>query len=107
MSSSSASSLADAGAEGHVSLDTERCRGCLLCVPICPNALFSPGQTPNAAGAMPARLDAPEYCINCLRCVDICPDRALTPAAIPAPVWPGYVYGLSLRWHRFWGPHDR
>lgn len=91
----------------HVTLDPERCQGCLLCVDVCPNELFAPGSTPNQAGDLPVEMHHPEYCINCLNCVQICPDRAFEVPELPRFNLEGRVFGLSLRWHRFWNRHDR
>lgn len=91
----------------HVTLDREKCRGCLLCLDICPNELFLRDSAPNASGALPALMRYPEYCINCMKCVAICPDQAFSVPAAPEFNLPGHVFGLSLRWHRLVGKHDR
>lgn len=90
-----------------VQLDPERCRGCELCLEICPNELFAPGQEPNAQGYFPVQMNYADYCINCLRCVQICPDLAFDVPKQPGLNWPGHVFGWSLHWHRFWNRHDR
>lgn len=84
----------------HVSLDPERCRGCQLCVGLCPNDLLVPGQTLNQRHETPVQMRYPQYCINCMRCVEICPDQAFDLPENPSYNWPGRVFGLSLRWHR-------
>jgi len=94
-------------AYAHVTLDTERCRGCQLCLDVCPNALFVPGQHLNQAGHLPVQMQYPEYCINCLRCVEICPDQAFEVPETLETNWPGRVFGWSLRWHRWLNRHDR
>ncbi len=90
--------------QAHVTLDRERCRGCLLCLDICPNDLFVRDHQPNQAGALPAAMRYEEYCINCMRCVTICPDQAFNVPEHPAFNLGGYVFGLSLRWHRLTTP---
>lgn len=90
-----------------VRLDRERCRGCLLCLDVCPNELFVRDTQPNATGALPVQMQYPEYCINCMRCVAICPDQAFDVPAFPEFNLAGYVFGLSLRWHKRLSPHDR
>ncbi len=91
----------------HVQLDTERCRGCQLCLGICPNELFKPGLTPNAASYFPVEMQNPEYCINCMRCVQICPDQAFDVPEQPTLNLEGYVFGFSLKLHRLFNRHDR
>lgn len=91
----------------RVTLDQERCRGCLLCIGICPNDLFVRDDRPNASGALPARMRYPEYCINCMRCVSICPDQAFEVPSFPEFNLGGHVFGLSLRLHRLFNPDKR
>ncbi|PKL75555.1 MAG: hypothetical protein CVV27_14765 [Candidatus Melainabacteria bacterium HGW-Melainabacteria-1] len=90
--------------KGLVELDRERCRGCLLCLDICPNELFVRDERPNASGALPALMRTPEYCLNCMRCVSICPDQAFDVPVNPAFNLAAHVFGLSLRLHRLAGP---
>lgn len=88
-----------------VHLDTEACKGCNLCIDVCPNDLFqaaTPQTPPNAQGFLPVHMRWPEYCINCLRCVEICPDDAFVVPEEPLRNLNGHVFGLSLKWHRFW-----
>ncbi len=89
-----------------VRLDPERCKGCELCLGVCPNGLFEPAaadKEPNALGFVPVDMVWPEYCINCMRCVVVCPDDAFDVPENPQPNWQGQVFGLSRRFHRFWG----
>lgn len=90
----------------HVQLNTDRCRGCQLCLDVCPNALFQPGFTPNAAADFPVEMHNQKYCINCMRCVQICPHRAFDVPEQPSLNLEGYVFGFSLKMHRFLN-HDR
>jgi 2-oxoglutarate ferredoxin oxidoreductase subunit delta len=91
----------------HVTLDPERCQGCMLCLDICPNELFVPSDQLNQSGSLTAQMRYPEYCINCMRCVSICPEQAFDLPAQPEFNLPGHIFGLSLRWHRWVTPHDR
>lgn len=88
-----------------VQLDSEQCKGCNLCINVCPNALFEEAGVhteANAQGFLPVQMQWPEYCINCMHCVDICPDDAFIVPAFPQKNIKGYVFGLSLRFHKFW-----
>jgi len=49
------------------------CRGCALCVDICPTKVFERDQTKSIARAV-----RPEDCIGCTSCAYICPSRCLT-----------------------------
>jgi len=91
----------------HVYLDQARCRGCQLCLGICPNELFKPGLEPNADAFFPVEMQHPEYCINCMRCVQICPDSALDVPEQPTLNIEGYVFGFSLKLHRLLNQDDR
>ena len=89
-----------------VHLDPEQCKGCNLCIDTCPNGLFeeaSAQNEPNQQGFVPVVMNWPEYCVNCMRCVDICPDDAFLVPEFPQPNWQGQVFGLSRRFHQFWG----
>lgn len=88
-----------------VQLDSEQCKGCKLCIRVCPNELFVepiPGAAANAQGFVPIQMQWPEYCINCMHCVKVCPDDALIAPAFPQKNLKGYVFGLSLRLHQLW-----
>ena len=58
---------------GAVEIDSEKCKGCLLCVRVCPaNALIVEDKK--------ARMVSPamNYCLSCCCCVAICPEYAIT-----------------------------
>ena len=48
------------------------CRGCQMCVDICPTKVLS-----FDAKLMKARIDIPEDCIGCLSCSYLCPSGAI------------------------------
>ncbi|MDH7593335.1 MAG: ferredoxin family protein [Methanomicrobiales archaeon] len=69
-------------------IDENRCKGCNLCVLVCPYKIFREGKKPNRKGIVVPELDRPERCPNCrLRqlygrticglCQLICPDQAI------------------------------
>ena len=87
--------------EVWINLDRERCKGCGLCLELCPNQLFCRDSEPNTQGVYPVRLTNAEFCLNCQRCVEICPDRALSGPEHTRPNWSGRLFWLSLRWHRY------
>jgi len=84
-----------------VELNRERCKGCYLCLNICPNALFSIDKKANKNGVFPVLMENADYCLNCQRCVEICPDQALLSPGHSQLNWSGIVYWASFQWHQF------
>ena len=64
---------------GNVTFDQERCKGCGLCISVCPvNILaFDIGIT-NKRGYVPSSIQEPEKCISCMNCALMCPDLVIT-----------------------------
>lgn len=64
---------------GSVTFDQERCKGCGLCISVCPvNILaFDTGIT-NKRGYVPSSVQEPEKCIGCMNCALMCPDLVIT-----------------------------
>ncbi len=61
---------------GTVHIDTETCKGCDLCIPVCPPHVLSMSSVTNAVGyRYPLLVDG---CTGCGRCQAICPDFCLT-----------------------------
>jgi 2-oxoglutarate ferredoxin oxidoreductase subunit delta len=82
-----------------IQLDRERCKGCLLCLDVCPNDLIVTDSRPNLQGHFPVALVHADYCIQCRHCVDICPDQAFSLPRSVGLNWPGWVFHLSRSWH--------
>lgn len=62
-------------AKGTVVIDTDRCKGCELCVSVCPQHVLHMASTLNARGYYPVKLDDPEgRCTGCALCAVMCPD---------------------------------
>ncbi len=61
----------------HV-IETERCKGCGLCVQICPKKVLEISDKVSAKGYFPAFQARPEDCIHCTLCCIMCPDVAIT-----------------------------
>jgi 2-oxoglutarate ferredoxin oxidoreductase subunit delta len=61
----------------RILIDPERCKGCELCVEVCPRKVLAMGKTMNSRGYHYAVSERPEECIGCLQCADICPDVAI------------------------------
>ncbi|HID94679.1 MAG TPA: 4Fe-4S dicluster domain-containing protein [Candidatus Latescibacteria bacterium] len=61
-----------------ITIDTERCKGCGLCVANCPLGLLLISDRLNSFGYNPATVASNERCTGCQNCAVICPDLAIT-----------------------------
>jgi len=61
---------------GKIIIDTERCKGCGLCVAVCPKAAITISNESNKNGYYPAQADN-EKCTGCTQCAIVCPDAAI------------------------------
>ena len=61
----------------HV-VDRDRCKGCGLCVAVCPKNVLEIGHEMNPKGYFPAYQARPDDCIFCAICCTMCPDVAIT-----------------------------
>ncbi|MBN2831077.1 MAG: 4Fe-4S dicluster domain-containing protein [Candidatus Omnitrophica bacterium] len=57
-----------------VTIDREKCKGCLLCVGVCPKKLISRDKSLNSKGHNPVKFQDKGECIGCALCAIICPD---------------------------------
>lgn len=56
----------------------ERCKGCGLCVAVCPKKLLVLEGTTNIKGYNPASCADASLCVGCASCARICPDSIIT-----------------------------
>ncbi len=54
-------------------INTERCKGCSLCVTVCPKGCIAISRQSNKNGYFPAQASNSE-CTGCALCAIICPD---------------------------------
>ena len=66
----------------RVSVSAERCKGCGLCVAVCPEKILVPSDTINRKGIHPIQPITPEKCRLCRLCVIVCPDVAIRLARV-------------------------
>ncbi|MEH0022961.1 MAG: 4Fe-4S dicluster domain-containing protein [Desulfobacter sp.] len=59
-------------------IDSERCKGCGLCINVCPKNVLEITDKVNAKGHFPAFQARPEDCIHCTLCCVMCPDVAIS-----------------------------
>lgn len=62
---------------GTIVVDTNRCKGCALCVEACPQKIIALARRVNASGYKYAELTG-EDCIGCASCGIVCPDGCIT-----------------------------
>jgi 2-oxoglutarate ferredoxin oxidoreductase subunit delta len=64
---------------GQVYLILERCKGCNLCVELCPQQVLEVSPETNAKGYHYPQLkaDSDHHCVNCEFCAMICPEFAI------------------------------
>lgn len=64
---------------GKVEVDHRRCKGCELCVDVCPQKVLHLSKEIGPFGHYPAVFDESErHCTACRLCVIVCPDVAMT-----------------------------
>ena len=66
-------------AKGMVTLEVDRCKGCELCVPVCPPKILELSVTDfNKKGYRPIEVTDMDECTGCRVCAIICPDVVFT-----------------------------
>jgi len=61
-----------------VTIDRERCKGCGLCVSVCPKGVLKlAAEETNHSGYNPVEAVEPDKCIGCSACAIMCPDCVL------------------------------
>ena len=58
----------------HPEFTEERCKGCGLCISVCPKKILVFSDHFNSSGYHPATCKSPEECIGCAMCARTCPD---------------------------------
>ena len=65
--------------KGMVVVDEDRCKGCGLCVSVCPAHILELADDRfNAKGYRPIEVTDPGACTGCATCATICPDVVFT-----------------------------
>lgn len=69
-------------AKGKVVIDRDRCKGCHMCIEVCPNGNLVVDEELNKKGYWPARFqpeggEKKKGCTGCAMCATVCPDVAI------------------------------
>ena len=62
---------------GTIVVDTNRCKGCELCIEACPQKIIALARRVNTSGYNYAELVG-DGCIGCASCGIVCPDGCIT-----------------------------
>ncbi|WP_066175570.1 4Fe-4S dicluster domain-containing protein [Bacillus marinisedimentorum] len=60
-----------------VGIDDGLCKGCGICVSVCPTETLSISNDANAKGYYPAMQHNADACIACNKCATMCPEIAI------------------------------
>ncbi|WP_280768262.1 4Fe-4S dicluster domain-containing protein [Salipaludibacillus daqingensis] len=62
----------------RVEFNEDRCKGCSLCVSVCPQGIVRLSTRMNIKGYQAAEVVDQEACTSCAACARMCPDSAIT-----------------------------
>ena len=68
--------------KGKITIDRELCKGCHLCIEVCPNNRIEVDESLNKKGYSPALfkqnvIEGEKGCIGCFQCALVCPEVAI------------------------------
>ena len=62
----------------HLTFRQDRCKGCGLCVTVCPKHILALDSGTNVKGYRPVTCTDEAACIGCASCAKMCPDSIIT-----------------------------
>jgi len=74
--------MAKTSKKGKIIIDRERCKGCQICIDVCPTENIKVDESLNKKGYYPARpkadnKDDQQDCTACTQCATVCPEVAI------------------------------
>jgi len=68
--------------KGKIEIDRDRCKGCQMCIEVCPSNRIEMDNTLNKKGYYPARFkenpkEGEKDCTGCAQCATVCPEVAI------------------------------
>lgn len=57
-----------------ISIDRNKCKGCLLCIAVCPGHSLRKDTSINVKGVNPVKFAENAECVGCCMCALVCPD---------------------------------
>jgi 2-oxoglutarate ferredoxin oxidoreductase subunit delta len=63
--------------KGSITISSELCKGCELCISFCPKGAISQSDKLNAAGYQSALFNNNSECTGCAICALVCPEVAI------------------------------
>jgi len=63
--------------KGDIAIDTERCKGCEVCIAACPFGVIAMSKEVNSKGYHYA-MKVNDECTGCTNCAIVCPDGVIT-----------------------------
>ena len=64
--------------KGAIVVDTDKCKGCGVCLDHCPTSVISLSKDVNLKGYHFLYMSSPDKCIGCSNCAVVCPDSVIT-----------------------------
>jgi 2-oxoglutarate ferredoxin oxidoreductase subunit delta len=64
--------------KGAIVVDVEKCKGCGVCIPACPQNVIELSKEVNGKGYRYAYMNLPEECTGCINCAIVCPDGVIS-----------------------------
>lgn len=64
-------------AQVQITFFEERCKGCQLCLVVCPKKIIKMADHINAMGFHPATVENQDQCTGCALCARMCPDLVI------------------------------
>ena len=60
-----------------IKIDKDKCKGCMLCVSVCPNKLIIRSNSLNKKGVRAVEIKDADKCTGCAMCAIMCPDACI------------------------------